>query len=322
VAGVPSLTLLSTIDGKKVRTWRDLNPMLKNALAADGKVLKVQVADVEKPSSPDNLQTYEIKLPEDLGEKSDLATALGIEPAELYMFQVKKDSPADRAGIQAKDKVVRVGQDKITAWNDVLTRVKNYDQTSDGLDFTILRNGEEKTFHVKPEMTVVPSTKGGPEEHRFTIGILSGFFPVGGDPVFYRISNPLQIVQHGVIETGYWTEFVVMSMVRMIQGEVSPKNLGGVITIGRVASQSFAAGISVFMRMMGLISINLFLLNLLPVPILDGGHLVFYTIEGLRGAPLSMRKMEIAQQVGLMLLMFLMAFAFFNDITNLFSSRW
>jgi regulator of sigma E protease len=64
------------------------------------------------------------------------------------------------------------------------------------------------------------------------------------------------------------------------------------------------------------------LLNLLPIPILDGGHLVFYTIEGLRGAPLSMRKMEIAQQVGLMLLMFLMAFAFFNDITNLFSSRW
>ena len=109
---------------------------------------------------------------------------------------------------------------------------------------------------------------------------------------------------------------------RLIQGEVSAKNLGGVITIGRVASHSFAAGMSTFLRMMGLISINLFLLNLLPIPILDGGHLVFYTIEALRGAPLSMRKMEIAQQVGLMLLMFLMAFAFFNDLTNLFSSRW
>jgi regulator of sigma E protease len=188
------------------------------------------------------------------------------------------------------------------------------------LEFTVLRGGEEKQFKIKPEMTTLMTSK-GQEEHRFTIGIVSGFFPAGPDTVFFRLSNPLQMLEHGIKETVYWTEFVVMSLVRLVQGEVSAKNIGGVITIGRVAAHSFAAGLSTFMRMMGLISINLFLLNLLPIPVLDGGHLVFYTIEALRGAPLSMRKMELAQQVGLMLLMLLMAFAFFNDLSSLWVNR-
>ncbi|MGZ3721529.1 MAG: RIP metalloprotease RseP [Bdellovibrionales bacterium] len=320
-AGVPTLNLLTAVNGKKIQYWRELEPMLREAIASDSKTLKLQTRDIEKPATPENLQTFDLKLPEGIAAKADLATAIGLEPAELYIFSVAKKSPAELAGILAHDKVVKVGGKAVSSWNDVLTIVKAFDPTSDALEFTVQRAGVEKVFKVKPEMTTIMSNK-GQEEHRFTIGILSGFFPVGADSVYFRITNPIKMVQHGLNETVYWTEFVVMSMVRLIQGEVSAKNLGGVITIGRVASHSFAAGLSTFMRMMGLISINLFLLNLLPIPILDGGHLVFYTIEALRGAPLSMRKMEIAQQVGLMLLMFLMAFAFFNDITNLFSSRW
>jgi regulator of sigma E protease len=322
-AGVPSLTLLTAINGKKIKYWRDIEPMLLEATGAAGAKtvkLQMQIKDIEKPAAPDNVAEFDVALPTS-GNVKDLTAAFGLEPAELYIYSVSKNSPAERAGILPKDKVVKVGGEAVATWNDVLTHVKNFDPAKETLEFSVLRNGEEKAFQVKPEMTTLMSNK-GQEEHRFTIGILSGFFPVGADPVFFRITNPVQIIKHGLSETAYWTEFVVMSMVRLVQGQVSAKNLGGVITIGRVASHSFAAGMTTFMRMMGLISINLFLLNLLPIPILDGGHLVFYTIEGLRGAPLSMRKMEIAQQVGLMLLMFLMAFAFFNDITNLFSSRW
>jgi regulator of sigma E protease len=169
-------------------------------------------------------------------------------------------------------------------------------------------------------MTQLMNSK-GQEEKRFTIGIVSGFFPTGPDPVFYRVKDLGQMLTTGLQETYNWSEYVVMSLVRLFQGEVSAKNVGGVITIGRVASHSFAAGFSVFLRTMAIISINLFLLNLLPVPVLDGGHLVFYSIEALQGAPLSMRKMEMAQQIGLMLLMFLMVFALFNDITNFFTNR-
>jgi regulator of sigma E protease len=170
-------------------------------------------------------------------------------------------------------------------------------------------------------MSPIMSAK-GQEEKRFTIGIMSALLPVGPEAVTYRVSGVLNLIKHGAKETATWTEFVVMSIVRLVQGDVSAKNIGGVITIGRVASHSFAAGLATFLKTMAIISINLFLVNLLPVPILDGGHLVFYSIEALRGAPLSMRKMELAQQIGLMLLMFLMVFAVFNDITNLFFNRW
>jgi regulator of sigma E protease len=321
-AGVKTLDLIVEIGGRKVQYWRELEPALRAGLKPDSKSFSVHVRDVNLPDKPENVRAVEVKLPEGWEKTQDLVAAAGFEPAELYIFQVKKDSPADRAGIQAKDRVVKIGNDTVNSWNEVLTHVKSYDPASDGLDFVISRDGAEQTMKIKPEMTDLMNPSKGSEEHRYTIGIISGFVPVGAEPVFYRLTNPFKIAVVGLYETAYWTEFVVMSLVRLVQGDVSPRNIGGIITIGRVASHSFAAGLSTFLRTMGIISINLFLLNLLPVPILDGGHLVFYSIEGLRGTPLSMRKMEIAQQVGLMLLMFLMAFAFFNDITNLFTSRF
>lgn len=320
-AGLQSMSLITAINGKKISYWRDIQPMLQEALAADPAAVKFEVKDVENADKKEAGRIVAVKAPKVLAKDADLAATFGIEPAELYIYQLKKDSPADKAGVQAKDKVVRIGKDEVKVWNDVLTHVKGYDATSDGLDFVVLRNGEEKTFKIKPEMTKLMTMK-GQEEKRFTVGIVSGFFPAGPDPVYYRVTNPLKMVVHGVKETAKWTEFVVMSLVRLVQGEVSAKNVGGVITIGRVASHSFAAGLSTFLHTMAIISINLFLLNLLPVPVLDGGHLVFYAIEGLRGAPVSMRKMELAQQVGLMLLMFLMVFAFYNDISNLIANRW
>lgn len=108
----------------------------------------------------------------------------------------------------------------------------------------------------------------------------------------------------------------IMSFVRLFQAKISPKNIGGVISIGQAASETFKIGIAQFLQMMAVISVNLFILNLMPVPVLDGGHLVFYVIEVIKGAPLSMKKMELAQQVGLALLMSLMIFALFNDFTR------
>lgn len=319
-AGIKSLELITAIDGKKVTYWRDLQPLLADAFATNPNKVSIELKDVQTSDTKETGRTVEVNFPSNA--KSDsLVSTLGLEPAELYIYQLKKDSPADKAGVLPKDKVIRIGQDNIDSWNDVLNHVKAFDPSTDGLQFTVLREGQEKTLKISPEMTKLMTSK-GQEEKRFTVGIVSGFFPAGPETVLYRVSGLGSMFVYGVKETAKWTEFVVMSMVRLIQGEVSAKNVGGVITIGRVASHSFAAGLSTFLQTMAIISINLFLLNLLPVPILDGGHLVFYTLEGLRGAPISMRKMELAQQVGLMLLMFLMVFAFYNDITNLISNRW
>lgn len=320
-AGAKTMDLIFAVNGKKVSYWRDLQPAFKEALAANGKSVQLQVRDLEHAEKADSTRTLTVDVPKGWDEKTDLPAWLGIESAELYMYQIKKGSPAEKAGVLPKDKVIQVDHQDVANWNAVLEHVKNFDPQKPGMDFTIVRDGVEHNFQIRPEMTKIMTAK-GQEEKRFTIGIYSGYLPLGPENVYYRLSSPIQIVRNGFQETLNWSEFVIMSVVRLIEGDVSAKNLGGVISIGRVASHSFAAGFSTFLRTMAIISINLFLLNLLPVPILDGGHLVFYTIEGLRGAPLSMRKMELAQQIGLMLLMILMVFAFFNDITNLFSNRW
>ena len=315
-AGFKTMDLVTQIGDRKVTYWRELLPALEDAAKA-GRTVEVRVRDVTVDDGPEVTRTVTLPLP-----KGELSLAkLGIEPAELYILLVQKSSPAERAGVARGDRVVAVNGETVRNWDDVLQRVKGFDPQSESLRFTVRRDGGEQTLDIKPEMTKLMTAK-GQEERRFTIGIVSGIYPVGPEPVRYRISGLGPLVMNGLSETWHWSEFVVMSLVRLVQGEVSPKNVGGVITIGRVASHSFAAGLSVFLKTMAIISINLFLLNLLPVPVLDGGHLVFYAIEGVKGAPLSLRKMELAQQIGLMLLMFLMVFAFFNDITNLFGGRW
>jgi regulator of sigma E protease len=311
------------IGDQKVNYWREIEPALRAAVGEKGTLtanITVKVRDVNLSDKPEHVRAHTVEIPGWDESKGDLTALVGLEPAELYIYQIKKGSPAERAGVLKGDKVVKINGEPVATWNDVLNRVKGFDPSNGQMKFTVNRGGEEHSYDIQPEMTKLMTMK-GQEERRFTIGIVSGFFPAGPEPVFIRVSNPVQMVKEGVIDTATWTEFVVMSLVRLVQGEVSAKNVGGVITIGRVASHSFVAGLSTFLRTMAIISINLFLLNLLPVPVLDGGHLLFYAIEGVKGAPLSMRKMELAQQIGLMLLMFLMVFAMFNDITNLFN-RW
>jgi regulator of sigma E protease len=158
----------------------------------------------------------------------------------------------------------------------------------------------------------------GNEERRYEIGISPLIVDAMPDTVTLDFKNPISVVGRGIDQTVKWTSLTVLSFVRLFQGEVSPKNVGGFFSIGAMAKKSWQIGAPQFLHVMAIISINLFVLNLLPVPVLDGGHLVFYTIEAIKGAPLSMRKMEIAQQVGLVLLLGLMVFALFNDATRMF----
>jgi regulator of sigma E protease len=247
--------------------------------------------------------------------------ALGIEPSELYIWKVLPGSPAAKAGFQAKDRIVNVDGNDIHAWNDFLVRVKNYVAGSAPIQVTVLHDGVPRKMEVSPELTESMNAK-GQEEKRFTIGVVSGSIKIVSELTMLKARTIGDIVTRGLRQTVEISEFMVMSIVRIVQGKISAKNIGGVITIGRIASRSFEVGLSAFLKMMGLISINLFMINLLPIPVLDGGHLLFFSVEAVRGTPISLRKMEIAQQVGLTLLIMLMAFALFNDVNNLFTARW
>lgn len=309
-AGLRSLDLITKVNGKDVTSYRDLEEIVSNA---DGE-LQVTARNY-KNRQPGEIRELTLPAGKNLGE-------LGIEFAQNYILQVQKDTPAMRAGLKAGDKLVSIKGQPVESWQDILSSIKNFDPSkNDHVSLAVLRDGKELNFQITPEMNQL-MTQTGQEENRYTIGIISSDMKSGPQTVLYRPAGVLNKFTYGLEQTWMWTEFTVMSVVRLFQGAVSPKNIGGVITIGVVASHSFEAGVSVFLKTMAIISINLFLLNLLPIPVLDGGHLVFFGLEAIKGSPVSLRKLEIAQQVGLMLLLLLMAFALFNDVSNFFFRRW
>jgi regulator of sigma E protease len=255
------------------------------------------------------------------GDFQNFFSTIGFESSELYLFQVKAISTSATACLQPGEKLSKINGVLINQWETIVEAVKNYDNSGNPISLEVSRRGEQVAVSVVPKMTELMKASGA-EDNRFTIGIVPAVFTAIADPVFVQYKNPILALQKGVEQSWVWSKMVAMSFIRMIQNEVSAKNIGGVISIGKYAGQSYQVGLTSFLKLMAIISINLFLINLLPVPILDGGHLLFFTIEAIRGAPLSMRKMEIAQQVGLIILMSLMVFALFNDISNLINPPW
>jgi regulator of sigma E protease len=229
-----------------------------------------------------------------------------------------EDSPAMTAGLQPGDRLLSVNNTSPKKWEDVMETVKSY-KGEGTLEFQIERAGKKLIYDISPRMTSHMNTQGG-EDKRFTVGIVPWAIPAAPELITVRSTNPGNALVRGFDRTLEITQMTVMSFLRLFQSKISPKSIGGVISIGQAASETFKMGISQFLQMMAVISVNLFILNLLPVPVLDGGHLLFYTIEALRGAPVSMRKLEIAQQIGLAVLMSLMVFALFNDFSRLIGS--
>ena len=243
-------------------------------------------------------------------------SSFGIESPDLYLAKIVDGSPAALAGLATGDKIIQINSIEPKKWDDVLSSVKGF--AGDGaIKVTALRQGEEKKFEIVPKMTNHMNLQGG-EEKRFTIGIMPWLQNAPPPMTVVQSENIFEAFRRGLKKTYEVTGMTILSFVRLVQGTISPKNIGGVLSIGQAASETFKIGLNHFLQLMAVISVNLFVINLFPVPVLDGGHLLFYTIEGLRGAPLSMRKMEIAQQVGLVMLMSLMALSLFNDVTRLF----
>lgn len=295
-----------SINGHPIKYFREIENVLISQLGQD------IVLDIERPTSVEE-KSENIKINFDSPKFSSL-DGLGIESPELYLAKVVEGSPAAMAGLKEGDRILKIGDVTLTKWEDVLNTVKSYNEGI--LNFEIERDGEVKTFPITPKMTSQMTSQGG-EEKRFTVGVMPYIMVAAPILTLVKADGLGSALSRGFGKTIDVTTMTVVSFLRLIQNKISPKNIGGVISIGQAASETYKRGISYFLQMMAIISINLFILNLLPIPVLDGGHLLFYTIEALKGAPMSMKKMEIAQQVGLVVLMSLMVFALFNDFSRL-----
>ncbi|MCE3011215.1 MAG: RIP metalloprotease RseP [Proteobacteria bacterium] len=301
--------LIAEINGIPVKYFREIENLLVSFAGNEMKVKVHRFTDLKDE------EHEEVNLTFAKPQVSSLA-ALGLVNSELFLADVVNDSPAARAGLQSGDRIIQVNSKVPTQWDDVLNEVKSY--TGQGeITVKVLRQNGEAELKLVPQMTSQLTAQGS-EEKRFTIGIRPWILNALPESVTLKSEGVGSALVRGIERTGEVTAMTVVSFLRLVQGMISPKTIGGVISIGQVASESFKMGLSQFLTIMGFISINLFVLNLLPIPVLDGGHLLFYSIEALRGAPVSMRKMEIAQQIGLVMLMSLMAFALFNDFTRLF----
>lgn len=318
--GFKSFDLITEINGEKISGFWELEPRFESLKDQDKVTVNLEAYSEKgrgetRTVTIDNFNTIFLTQNETQG----ILEKLGIESSKLYLLKVKEDSPAALAGLRDGDRILALNDLPIEKWEQVLNTVKEFKAEDKIIQFKVRRNDQIVDLDIAPEMTKIMNRQ-QKEENRFAVGIYPALLETPGEPVLFRVKSPADALRYGFDKSIEWTKAIAVSFVRILTAQVSHKNIGGVITIGRVASQSFEIGISAFLRMMAIISINLFLINLLPVPILDGGHLVFFTIEALRGAPLSMRKMEIAQQVGLILLISLMVLSLFNDITNFVQS--
>jgi len=236
----------------------------------------------------------------------------GLPILTTQVGEVHKGMPADKAGIKAGDQIISIDGKRVNRWEDMVEII----QSSKGhpLRFEIYRGDDIIYLDVVPQM-VHSKNMFGEKIDRYLVGISAA-----GTFVTKRI-NPWEAMVEGVNQTWKIARLTILSVVKLIKGTISVKTLGGPIMIAQLAGEQARAGVLNLLFFIAILSVNLAILNLIPIPVLDGGHLLFFFIEAIIRRPLSVKMREIAQQVGIALLIMLMVYVFYNDITRLFTTR-
>ncbi|WP_430010119.1 RIP metalloprotease RseP [Methylophaga lonarensis] len=296
-----------SINGKPAPTW---NAVYQRLLPEAEKASTVSV-EVKSGGSSEQRQ---LNLPEiSLNEAAELFQRVGFRPYRPAMDpvigEVVSGGAADRAGIRAGDRLLSANDQILEGWEDWVRLIR--DSANSDLQIVLERNGQ--TFEL--QMTPAESAEG------------YGLAGIAIDPQQQRLPDelvtelrygPLAAIPAAFAQTWQFISATGRSLWGMVTGSVSRDNLGGPITIAQYAGSSAQQGTIAFIGFLAMISISLGILNLLPIPVLDGGHLMMYLIEWVRGKPLSEQAQIQAHKVGLMILLMLMFLAFFNDLSRLF----
>ncbi|HFC53278.1 MAG TPA: sigma E protease regulator RseP [Gammaproteobacteria bacterium] len=244
----------------------------------------------------------------------DLLGEIGITPLrprlEPRIDRVVEGSPAAKAGLQGGDLVVEVDGREIADWSELVRLI--HDNPGAPLRLTVERAGERITLQVIPEVV----TTGEGEEGRIGAVVL---LPQGLPPEYRAVQQYSVPGAVGAALRKSWemSAMTLRMLGKMLTGQASLENISGPITIARYAGYSAASGVTQFIGFLAIISISLGVINLFPVPLLDGGHLLYYLIELVKGSPLSEQAQAVGQQIGIALLVSLMTLAFYNDIVRL-----
>ena len=293
---------VQALNGERIERWTDVEAAVQ---ASAGTPLNFTVVR-EGRAFDVRLTPRAVVTPDIFGQETQ-AWDVGLHPLlSTRIGQVLPGHVAEQAGLRSGDLIVALNGIPIVEWEQLAKTI--HESPGKPVRLTVERDGGRFDVLVTPRSTK-QQTASGEEE----IGLI-GIGPAAES--HYQRLNPVTALVAGAKKTAELSVLIVQGFVKLIEAKISPKTIGGPILIGQLAGEVVQRGPVEFLSFTALLSINLAILNLLPIPVLDGGHLLFSLIEWLRGKPVSLRKREIAQQVGMVLLVGLMIFAFYNDITR------
>jgi regulator of sigma E protease len=232
----------------------------------------------------------------------------GIYLAEPVVGKVMENSPAATAGIKPGDVILEINQNKVASFEDISKVIGS--GKGEPLDIVVEREGRSVGLALTPMLSPGKNAF-GEEIQKYVIGI------VGNGKSFHRSLNPVQAFSRSILDTYGLVKLTILSVGKMINGSISANNLGGPLMIAQMAGEQAKAGMMSFVWFIALLSVNLGIINLFPIPVLDGGHLLFFGIEGVTGKPVSDKLREKLIQFGAALLVALMVFVFYNDIIRM-----
>ena len=309
-ADLHSKQVIVSINGQAVPSWQEIRwTLLDLVLQKKAAKLEIRTAEGER-----TFRTLEVNslVPADLD--GDFLMKLGLQPYQPPVYPVigklVDGGAAQRAGMQVNDRVLNVNGQDIALWEDLVSVVNAH--PGKVLDIEIERNGAPLKLSLTPDVF----DEGGKSIGR--IGVSAYIDKAAFEAMLTDVHYPPAAAMGEALRKTWETGWVSLKMMgKMVLGEISLKNLSGPITIADYAGQSAHMGLGAYIGFLALISISLGVLNLLPIPLLDGGHLLYYSVELVKGSPVPEGLWEAGQKVGIALLVTMMAFALYNDISRL-----
>ncbi len=310
IASITNGEMIQKINGKDVATWQDARWVLLNE-SLKSKSVEIQAINSRQEIHVHQLNTTKLNLD---NASADILHTLGLTifqpdiPARIGA--ILENSPAALAGLVSNDLVVMINHKSVRNWDDFVREVRLNPNIP--LELTVKRNNQEIALVVRPESVI---------ENAKSIGRIGASFKIEQSEL-----NQLFVTTHysataalvkAVEKTWETSVFSIKMLGNMIAGQLSWKGMSGPVTIASYAGQSASIGIKAFIGFLALISISIGVLNLLPIPVLDGGHFMYYVIEIFTGKPVSEEAMIIGQKIGFALLGSLMILALYNDINRL-----
>ncbi|KAJ9434158.1 MULTISPECIES: sigma E protease regulator RseP [Enterobacterales] len=299
---------LKAVDGIETPDWDAVRMALIGKIGDSDATLTVsQFGEEATQQKQLNLRDWQFE-----PDKQDPVVALGIRPRgpqiETTLAEVQANSPASNAGLQAGDRIVKVDGQPLSQWQAFAAQVRDNPGKNMALD--IERNGEPVA------LTLTPEAKPGKEAEGFA-GVIPRVIPLPDEYKTVRQYGPFAAIGEASVKTWQLMKLTVSMLGKLIIGDVKLNNLSGPISIAQGAGLSAEYGVIYYLMFLALISVNLGIINLFPLPVLDGGHLLFLAIEKIKGGPVSERVQDFSYRIGSILLVLLMGLALFNDFSRL-----